>query len=331
MQVNSMLPVYSDDIRGVVYYNNVFPNVNLGQASGTRFSTTFGVENPSRVHRAFLELGLVVSDMSRLGFIVLFNKVTVTREFKPAACASLGDDRKFCKVVYDATPIIASKPSNSCRVEVEYRGMREVTLAHLGFLVLQEHPDATTRLAYLSGALSLEPSASTSVALPGPIDSPEVRVASFIPHSSAALRLTAGGSSATLRGHGFNEHTVRMSGSVDAISIEHVGDGRYYPREVLLSSILVHATNAPQPVLEASATIIAQGRVRVDITNKGSAPARNVIVVVLHKGMVLARRIIESIEEKGQATLELPVEPGSTVRVIWRHLDRTLFREVKLR
>ena len=331
MQLNSMLPVYSDEIQGVVYYSNVFPNVSLGQASGTRFSTTFGIENPPQVRRAFLELGLVVSDVSRLGFIVLFNKVTVTREFKPAACANLGDDHKFCKVVYDATPIIASKSLNNCHVEVEYRGMKEVTLTHLGLLVLQEHPDATTRLAYLSGALSLEPNTSTNVALPSLIDFPEIRVSGFIPHSSAALRLTAGGSSATLKGHGFNEYTVKISGSVGAINIEHVGNGRYYPREALLSSILVHATNAPQPILDASATVMAQGRVRVDITNRGSAPARNVIVVVLHKGMVLARRIVESIEEKGRATLELPAEPGSTVRVIWRHLDRTLFREVKLR
>ncbi len=322
----------SGALNGVLLYHNVFPSVFLGQTSGVSFRNNFSLDEPERIRRAFLEVGLITQEPLIRGFIVSLNGITLTREFKPINCSPYGE-RLFCKAVYDVEPIVRAKPTSTWSLEIEYRGLREVMLAHVGLLVAREHESASSSHAYLSGALSLKPGESTALQLPSRLEEgAEARIVAVLPSSEARLVIEpveAPGSG--LQGSGLVEHAFRVPPGTDRITLRHVGGGSYYPRELVVSSLLIYRVKAPVPVIEVSLKSLEEGHAIIVVSNRGDADVGNVIVVSFSKGNVLERKILSSLKPGEEVEVKIRAEQGGSVRVIWRYLDRTLFREIKLR
>jgi len=319
----------SGGLQGVVLYQNVFPSVYLGQTSGVSFRNSFFVEQPEKVVTALLEVGIIASSSTIRGLVLSVNGITLTREFKPLTCAPYGE-KMFCKAVYDIKPVVESKPATAWTVEIEYRGLHELAVEHLGLLVLRGHESAENRHAYYSGALSLRPGDSYEIRLLGEAAEGELRIVALIPSQEASLVVEAGGSAHRLQGSGFNEYSIPVS-SLESVVLRHEGGGSYYPREILVSAVLAYHVKAPEPVIEARLVRMEQGRATVEIANAGGEAAHNIIVVSFSKGNVLERKIIERIEPGQAQRLDLKAEPGGSIRVIWRYLDKTIFRDIKLK
>ena len=311
---------------GLVLYHNVFPNVYIGQTGGTVFRSSFPLEEPGRVASAYLELGLSVPPARLGGFALTVNGITLTREFKPSACSSMGD-RLFCKMVFDVTPVVKSKRPESLNVEVEHRGMHEAGLGHLGLLLLVGHESASSELAYYSGALSLPPGASHEVKIPEGIEAGEARLVAYIPHAAARLVVENGGSREELGGTGFAEYTVAVRDGV--LRLVHEGPGSYYPHEIVVSSILLYRMKAPEPRVEARLVSVESGAVEVEVANAGGAEVANLVVVAFSRGVISDRVIIDKLAPGEAKRLRLKAPGDSIIRIIWRHLDRTVFRELR--
>ncbi len=310
----------------VVVYENVLPGITVGQSSHTRFRTDFVLLEGLEAVRAVLEIGVVASSQRVGGFRIGFGRVTLTREFKPQVCSSFGE-RIFCKFVYDVTPVIRSTHSNSFKVEVEDYSIESIVVEQVGFLVEYSYPGAATKYCLCSGALTLAPREAYRLSLGSIFASPELRFVGFVPHTEAVV--TVNGS--RIPGNGFVEHSIVARGSLGSVTVAHESDGSYFPRHALASSILVVESRVPMPSLAIGEAYRSEGRIIVKIRNTGSIGASNVIVVALSKGMVVDRKVVERVEAGSEKLVELKAEESVTVRVIWRHVGRTFFREVKVK
>ncbi|KSW12338.1 hypothetical protein CF15_06250 [Pyrodictium occultum] len=314
-------------------YENSLPEVTLGGSGHpTTYSTTFehGIRSAT-VDKALLEVGARSATMEIPRWKVLFNGVVVTREFKPSICARMGDGF-FCKLVFDVTPIVNSKRRKDHTVGIEYMGVREFVVDHVGLLLMGSYDTVRSFYHFWSGAISLKPGDVIELSLPGRLSGMKARIVAYIPHTSASLVVSTGeGTSTISKSVGTNEFALDIGDAVQ-LRLEHKGTGEYYPRELLVSSILVYRIEAPEPRIEASYSVSADA-LKLEVSNAGDDRAENLVVTVFAVGNVVDRAVVGELKPGESKTLNLRLKPGSTntVRVIWRHRGKLMFRDIRLR
>jgi hypothetical protein len=334
--VKGALPLYiSEEIKDVlVEYHNVYPDMLLGQTALTRFRTPFHVEKPENILKSLLEIGVIVPRLSMYNMILVFNNVTLTRELKPGVCVDI-DNKYYCKLVFDVTPVITSKPSQTLRLDAEYRGVEEINIAHVGFITLKKSGEASSSILFYSGSLLLDPGEAYILKLQQKMESALARFVLFVPHPSAVVKISSNDDSVKpleISGaSGFSEYTMSV-GNVSEIRIEYKGDKSYYPRTLILSSVLVYKSSMPLPSIDIAIREIKGDKALVKVVNSGTGEARNLILTSISRGNVLDRQLIERLEPGQEEELEVRMDPSfSSIRVIWRQLDKTEFKEVRIR
>ncbi len=334
--VKGVLPLYiSEENKDVlVEYHNVYPDMLLGQTALTRFRAPFHVERFENILKSLLEIGIIVPRLNVYNMILAFNNVTLTRELKPGVCVDI-DNKYYCKLVFDVTPVVISKPSQTLRLDVEYRGVEEINIAHVGFITLKKSGEASSSIFFYSGSLLLDPGETYTLKLQQKMESALARFVVFIPHPGAVVKVSSDDDSIKpleISGtSGFSEFAVSI-GKASEIRIKYKSDKSHYPRTLILSSVLVYKSSMPLPSIDISVREIRGDRARVIVVNSGTGEARNLILTSISRGNILDRQLIGRLEPGQEKELDVRIDPSfSSVRVIWRQLDRTEFKEIRIK
>lgn len=332
-----VLPLYISEAakRAVLTYNSMIADTDIGQVSGTHFKTSFSVDAVRRISRALIELGLLLPELGRYAAAILFEGVTLTRELKPATCSPLGRG-VFCKFVYDVTPITSSRQTSTYSLEIEYRGIKEIKVAHVGMLALGEKEESLLHAAFYSGALSLEPGSEFGLTLPFAIESGVLRLILLAPHPSAEVLVEMdNGRRYVIKGNGFEEHRLELgqAGAFKRLMFKHQGPGSYYPRSILVSSVLAYSMRLPRPEIKAELKSVRGKEARITISNEGDAEAQKIIVVSVSKGMITERKELDRLAPGSTIEVKLRVnsEHPSIIRVIWKEFDNIRFEELRIK
>ncbi|WP_156328016.1 hypothetical protein [Pyrodictium delaneyi] len=314
-------------------YDNSLPEITLGGAGHpTSYTVTFEhILKTRSIDKALLELGIRVASMEIPRWKISFNDVVLTREFKPLLCVEISNGY-FCKIVFDVTPIVTSKDSSQHKVDIEYIGVKELSIDHIGLLMLGSYEEAMSIYSYWSGAVSLQPGSATDIELPYEFEHAKAKIIAYLPHSDAKLLISSDSVNTIIeRTTGMNELIVDL-GTTKRLKLEHRGTGSYYPREILLSSILVYQMNVPEPSIDVNHRIV-NDIAEIQLSNSGSDAAENVVVVSIAVGNVIDRKVLGKLEPGDAKKLQLKIKHGAinTIRVIWKHRGKTFFKDLKVR
>lgn len=318
-----------------VYYELDMPSLSIGGTNNpVSYSTSFAMPfEHSDITNALLEVAAIVKEPSSVRWKISFNEVVVTREFKPLMCINFRGFH-YCKLVYNVKPIIVSKPSKDLKTTVRHLAGTEVSLQSIGILLTAYNSLARSSYTYLSGFLEVKPGEMYEVEIPSTISAEEVniRIVAEHPSSKAKLYVEGGGSKFELEGFGIQEHAVTLSGLAAsgegrALRIRAANDN------IILSSILLYNSAIPKPRLEARIEAVSGEQVRVHISNVGSANAEKVVVNCISLGVIVDRKILDSVRAGESIELSMRCRPGSTntIRIVWRYRGETNFKDLKLK
>ena len=318
----------------------------LGSSFNARRRGGVGVFLPrpegARCRRVLMSVGVRASGV-RPPFKWRFkvDGVSVSREFKPHFSVEV-DDGFYYKEVYDLTPLLCGrveeKPSH--RAFFMYDGYQTIVVADLAMLAFFEG-EGRYSLSYHAGAVALEPGSLAKVE--GFIDDVGgeriARAGIHLPSPNSVGRLIAGGSNPMeARGPGYRvlEARVPYRGRLIVAAVFHDATGPVYPKRAVLGDVLLVEARRPRPELRVEVSGVERrgdkAVVRGVVVNRGSAPARP-LVVVLSMGVRLASVELDSVEPGGSREFTVTVDPRrmivpgqrATVRVVWDDMGRTMF------
>lgn len=317
-------------------YEAIAPHVILGGIGNkTHYYIDFAATpyDSTGIVRALLDIVVSVKNNNVRKWKIELSDVVLTREFKPQVCKRYSSGY-VCKVVFDVTPIVKSKPSARHRVSIFYPEMNnEINLLHVGFLTLTNDKKARTKYVYLNEPLILGPGEKTSIGLPFRLENAYIKMTLTIPHSSAQLILASNHSEIEISGYqGSLEYTNNIK-EVQALTIAHMGSGAYLPKEIIVSSLLIYETNIPRPNIDINIRKLNNNKAEIIVENIGNNVATNVIIVNIAVGTVVDRKVIEQIEAGEKKNIIIKMKPGhlNIIRAIWRFKDSTYIVEKKIR
>jgi len=317
-------------------YEALAPHVILGGVGNkTHYYTDFVIPsyNSNEIMRALLDIVVSIRNSNVRKWKIELSDVVLTREFKPQVCKKYSNGY-VCKIAFDVTPIVTSKPSSKYRVSIFYPEMSsEISLLHIGFLTLINDKKARTRYVYLNEPLILGPGEKNNIELPFKLEDAYVKMTLTLPHSSAQLMLTSNNARIEISGYqGPLEYTDSIK-EVQALTIAHIGNGAYLPKEIIVSSLLIYETNIPSPNIVINIKNLDSNKAEILVENNGNNIATNVIIVNIAVGTVVDRKVIERIEagEKKNITVKINPDHLNIVRAIWRFKDNTYIIEKKIR
>ena len=313
-------------------YEVVAPHISLGGVSNkTNYSFDFSLSNYP-ANKSLLDIVVALKNLDIRKWKVELSGVALTREFKPQICKRYSQGY-ICKFLFDVTPIIRSKPSKKYRVNIIYPEMRELMLLHLGFFVLVNENKADTRYVYLSEPIVLGPQESINFKLPFRFSNAHIKMTLSIPHASATLILESQSRKTKISGYQGAIEYMNSIGATESISLYHKGSGAYFPKEIIVPSILIYETNAPKPRINVTINKLKESKVEVKLINEGDAKASNVIVVNISVGNIVDRKIISEIASGEEKSVIININPNylNTIRVIWKFKDETYIVEKKVK
>ncbi len=351
MVVGELKQYLYDVINGDMIYISRIPGIRLGglESSKTYVPIDFYLPEGVELVKSILELGLHVP-RERLIWRLKLNGVPITREFKPNSIASLKTGL-YTKLVYDVTPILASREKRKrvrCGLLVKYEGSEEIRISHIGLLVAYSTDDAKTCVSMLSGAFSLEPGEKSSFILKHPTEldvDGEFRAILFSPSTQARVSILFNGEHvSSIEGVvGGDEVTSRVAGirSENSVEVHHLESKTlYYPKELVLSTMLLTQSLIKQPKLVIKDVIVPErissgDRVKAVIVNSGDSKPDKALVSILNLGTTVVQKNIPRLEPGEETIIDIPIDmpKGSynlVFRVIWKKLSHTSFQDKRI-
>lgn len=351
--VDGGLAVYRcERIPGEVVYGSSTHQVRLGGLGYPRKATIpIDVAPPERgdLKAVYLEIGAAVRSLAHVRWRLWVNGKAVTREFKPSAVARV-DDGLYTKSVYDVTPLLSGEgPCSRYLVSIYYEGSDHIIVDHVGVLASYRLDDAQCSYMYASGALALAPGDESTIRVSLP-EHPEgaegyLRLVGSVPSKHARIRLLANerevaSISGTVGVEDLELDGLKLSDG-DVLKVAHVGSAeRYYPRQFVLSSLLIARSAAARPrveVVEVSAERCDKGvRIRGVLRNVGSGDSPRTLLVVMGYGSPLARLELGELKKGEEREFEAEVRLSKgvhvlTLRAVWSRHGRPDFTERKLK
>lgn len=352
MVYGDMKQYVKEAFKGDVIYVSATPNTSLGGLSSIRTTIPLDLTPviEAEVSKGIFEIA-VRAPREKFMWRLKVNGIPVAREFKPQAVAKLKNG-VFAKLVYDITPILKTPESikkNRINVTIKYEGSDRIFIEHIGALIGYESSDAETRISMLSGALTLEPGEETLLKIDhqGGLDvlatlktiliSPSTRARILLKFNDGkdyVLKGSVGGEEVTLN--------VNCVDGVNKVFIKHLeSETQYYPKELLLSSIVLLQTKYIEPVLE-----ITEFRVREDtsskkklgvrIKNTGKSKPSRALLTIIYRGQPIHQQKLPLLEpgEETEAWIPLNMPKGEhelNIRLVWRKLSKISFKDKTFR
>ncbi len=318
-----------------IAYEVVAPHIVLGGIGNkTAYSLSFSLATSAeKVTKALLDIVLSTKNERLRRWKIELSGVVLTREFKPQICKKYSSGY-VCKIIFDVTPIIRSKSSDNYLVNILYPDINnEINLLHIGLLTIINEEKAHTKYVYLTEPLILNPNEEVTIRLPFRLENASIKMTVSIPHSSANLIILTNNEKITISGY---QGSLEYSNSLrraETLTLTHIGKSSYFPKEIIVSSMLIYSSTAPKPVINAEVKRIDSKSVEVVLENKGDGAASNVIVINIAAGNIIDRKVIGSIYAKEKRAVVINIDPNylNIIRVIWRFKDETHIIEKKIK
>lgn len=340
-----------DTISGDVVYISRTPNIKIGGLSSSKAFIPLELRIPEgvKIGKSVLEIALKVP-RENITWRLKLNGVPITREFKPNDIVEL-KNFYFAKLVYDVTPIIKSmedKRRNRCSVLVKYEGSEELFVSHVALLTAFETEDARSSVSMVSGALALEPGETANISIrhkPNTGLSGELKTVFISPSTQARISIGFNGEHLYLVEGivGGDELTLKVNNvsEVNNVEIKHLDTPTlYYPKELLLSTILLLQTHIKTPKLEVKDIILPEKMSRGDkikavIVNNGESKPDKALVTLIHLGTTVYQEKLPALNPGEETVIEIPVniprgEYSLILRIIWRKLTKTYFVDKRI-
>ena len=333
---------------GDIVYASSTPAVVLGGLKSSRVTIPLElsrIENAT-LKQALLEIG-VKAPQERFLWRLKLNGVPVAREFKPSIVAEL-KNMYFSKVVYDVTPLFdAFRRRSRCNVTFKYESSSTITIEHVALLILYKSSDAVSHISFLSGALSIEPGESIEVFIKHPtgLNIPGLlKTVMIMPSTQAKALLKMNNHEPKIVGGivGGEEAVLKLDKieEMNTLLINHVeSETRYFPKELLVSSVLLSQITYKEPRLVVEDIIvpnrISRGeKIKIIISNKGDAKPDKSLITLMHLGSSIYRKELPPLDPGEETIIEIPIKLprgryNLVARIIWRKLSRTVFTDTR--
>lgn len=348
MVKGDMKQYVKESFKGDMIYVSTTPNTSLGGLSLTRTTIPLDLSPvvDASISKGLLEIA-VRAPHEKFMWRLKVNGIPVAREFKPQVLAHLKSS-VFAKLVYDITPILKTPESmrkNRINVTIKYEGSDHIFVEHIGALVGYDSSDAETRISMLSGALALDPGedALLSIEHPEELSVPALfKTVLISPSPQANILLKFNNDKnyiikGIVGGEEISFNVLCRSGK-NTIYIKH-GEPvtQYYPKELLVSSIVLLQTKYVEPKLEITDLKIPEKissgeKIRLRITNKGEAKPGRALLTVIYRGQAILQVKLPLLEPGSETEVEIPInlprgEHTVNFRLVWRKLSKIVFKD----
>ncbi len=348
MVEGDMKQYVKESFKGDMIYVSATPNASLGGLSTIRTTIPLDLTPviDAEVSKGILEVA-IRAPHEKFMWRLKVNGIPVAREFKPQVLARLKNG-VFAKLVYDITPILKTPESlrkNRINVTIKYEGSDRIYVEHIGALIGYESDDAETRISMLSGALALEPGEETLLKIdhPGELNVPAVlKTVLILPSTQARILLKFNNNEDYMLGGvvGGEEvsFNVKCNNGLNTILVKHMeSETQYYPKELLLSSIILMQTKYVEPLLEiielkTPEKIFPGEKLRIRIKNKGQAKPGRALLTIIYRGQAIHQQKLPLLEPDEETEVEIPIklpkgEHDINLRLVWRKLSKTMFKD----
>ncbi len=334
---------------GDLVYSNVYPNKVIGGLMLSRETIPLDLMHPlnAELEYGLLEIGVITPHLN-MDWRVKVNGINVTKEFKPYIYSRL-DNGFYAKFVYDITSILKTPESlrkKRANVTFKREGGEPFTVSQISILALYSSNEAKTNITYYSGALGLEPGEKSKEYL-FEIDLGEealLRTSIYMPSRATVLDIFMDNEhSLTVSNiQGMDETIYEVKKNIKSISYHHRDTGeKYTPKQVVVSNILLYNIIYVKPDLyfqEIDLPKQCSGECsgKIKIINNGESKPDKTMIVLMSLGNVLFSKKIRSPEpgETIEETIKYKLPPGEydlVLRIIWRKLSKTWFRDERIK
>lgn len=351
MVVGELKQYICEKIKGDIVYVSAMPHASLGSLISTKTTVPldFAPITNAELSKALLELA-VVTQRERFMWRLKVNGIPITREFKPQIVAVLRN-RLFTKLVYDVSPILKSSEDikrNRVNVTIKYEGSDRIIIEHVGLLTFYTCEDAEGSISLLSGALALDPGEEARCILKHPhvLSVPGMlRAMMILPNPKARTIITFNDARKTVVEGivGGDEIVLNVNSIMESnvVSIKHdEAQTQYFPKELLVSSILLSQVQYNEPRLEVVDVtypeVLKSGdKIKIVVANNGSSKPDRAVIIALVRGQMMFQEKIPLLEPGETTIVEIPVnlprgEHQIVIRTIWKKISRTCFKEERI-
>jgi len=259
---------------------------------------------------------------------VLFNGITLTREFKPLLTATSFDKRRsICLFAYDVSAVIGMSGSS---LRVIYEGSARITVEVTALISLHRYLDVKSYLNFTLGS-----SAKNEILLPSMpvpfkasdsvlhlvVESPETSTLSLLAESSKELSKVLG---ITIN-KGINY--LEIDAPLDANSLKIVSEKQIRP--LVLIGV---ASNLSKPSLEVKAKRVSDG-IELTVVNRSTSVLDKIDVSLVKYGTILRTFNIENVDLGKTLKMVLKGHEASEathVKIHWRAAYRQGFLNVNI-
>jgi len=244
---------------------------------------------------------------------VLFNGITLTREFKPLLTSISFDKRRsICLFVYDVSAVIGMSGNN---LQVIYEGSTRINVEVTALMSLHRYSDVRSYLNFTLGS-----SAKNEILLPRipalfkasdsvmhlVVESPETSTLSLLAKSTKELSKVSG---ITIN-KGINY--LEIDAPLDADSLKIVSEKQIRP--LVLIGV---ASNLSRPSLEVKAKRVSDGT-ELTVVNRSTSVLDKIDVSLVKHGTTLKTFNIEN------------VDPGKILKIVLKGREASEATQVKI-
>ena len=338
-------------IEGDLIYTSALPNTRLGGLMPSRQTIPLSLVHPknAELEYALLEIGTIIPSQN-IQWRVKVNGISVTKEFHPQTICQAGRDF-FAKSVYDITSILKTPESlrkKRANITFKLEGGESIIIEHLSILAIYKSEEAEGNITFLSGALGLKPGEETSIDLKYIGQNNIFRTTLYMPSTIASGTIIINNNELLKIENiqGIDEFYLELPDSfkeITNITIKHKETNTtYYPKEMRVSNVLIYNIkyNAPNLVIEGLEEKYEltkdNNEITLNILNNGLSKPDNALIVVMSLGNVVFRKRIKEVEPGDSVSEKVKInlpqgEYELVVRVIWRKLSKTWFRDYRIK
>lgn len=303
-----LLSYLSGRFSGLPYHLTIVPTAVIGGYGNPRSCKTI-LSIDHDLSTALLTITVSGTELvkRRTPWRVVLGSVTLTREFRPQVIADLGS-RRYASVVFDVSQIIRGKGKYEIKISSE--SSQSITVEAVSVTGIVPLEGAEVSMGYWAGVTGIKQDEYVELRkdfLGSGGEGSLTLVASSLSRS-ATVEIMAGSRPLKVLENvfGTDEYVIRgdLGGPTDPIILRHSGaSSEFLPKWVTIYEALMYRPLKKGPEVDIEA-VIEGDRVKAKVTNVGTSPVKDLLVVGISSGFLLFREVIP----------ELP--PGATREIV---------------
>ncbi len=292
---------------GIVRHTDAYNKVVLGSGYNASKRTSVAlatglVSSEVSIERAYLDVGFLVPEdaVLPLRLVISIDGVTITREFKPQVVVEV-EEGIYGKAVYEIEGLLGSRlaEKNVHLMNIVYTAAKPVIFEDAGLTVIYKGIERSWHsMRLLTGAMVVEPGDFLGINVSLPESKSEIKNFNMrlqVPSRFASIKIEAANLQADLTGNIGNvqvESPLKFRGERLRVYVNYKkSERRFYPKQALISSILLYESSMPEASLNAYVENIEEEndyyKIRCIIKNIGTLEPTDAMVSIYALGIKL--------------------------------------------